>query len=41
MYVLLEPARSADPPKNDGTDSAIALITAPEELRVFAFDPNS
>ena len=34
MVVLLDSARSAEPPQNSGTVSAMALIAAPDALRV-------
>ena len=34
MVELLDSARSAEPPQSSGTFGAIALITAPEALRV-------
>ena len=34
IVVLLEPARSAEPPHSSGKVSAIALMTCPEALRV-------
>ncbi len=34
IVVLFEPARSAEPPHSSGTRGAIALMTAPEALRV-------
>ena len=34
MVVLLDSARSAEPPQNSGTFSAMALMTAPDALRV-------
>ena len=34
MVVLLDSARSAEPPHSSGTRSAIALMTAPDALRV-------
>ena len=34
ILVLLEPARSADPPQNSGKTAAIALITSPDAARV-------
>jgi len=34
IFVLLEPARSADPPQNSGNFAAIALITSPDAARV-------
>ena len=34
MVLLLDPARSAEPPQSSGTFSAMALIAAPLALRV-------
>ena len=41
MVVLLEPARSAEPPHSSGNVSAIALITLPEAERVATSLPAS
>ena len=34
MLVLLDPAKSAEPPQNSGKTAAIALITSPDAARV-------
>ena len=41
MVVLLDSARSAEPPQSSGTFAAIALITAPDALRVATSFPAS
>ena len=41
ILVLLDPARSADPPQNSGRTAAIALITSPDAARVATSFPGA
>ncbi len=41
MVVLLDSARSADPPQSSGITAAMALITSPDALRVDTDEPAS
>ena len=41
IVVILESARSADPPQNSGSTFAIALMTCPDEVRVATSLPAS